>query len=45
MTEQRTGAADPERLRVLKEGLAACAADQLALKDTAPREGARAGAR
>ncbi|MFJ6785300.1 hypothetical protein [Streptomyces yangpuensis] len=43
-SEQRTGT-DPERLKTLKEGLAACAADLEALQDGGPAEAAEIGAR
>ncbi|NUK23493.1 hypothetical protein [Streptomyces lunaelactis] len=33
LEERRAGSPDPERLKTLKEGLAACAADRQALQD------------
>ncbi|MFJ3637543.1 hypothetical protein [Streptomyces sp. NPDC090112] len=42
--EQRSGT-DPERLKSLKDGLAACATDLEALQDGGPVEAAEIGAR
>lgn len=44
MQEQRSGP-DPERIRTLKEGLAACAADLEALEDSGSEEVAQIAAR
>ncbi|MGW8767841.1 hypothetical protein ACWGN5_35755 [Streptomyces sp. NPDC055815] len=45
MAERRAGTPDPERLKVLKEGLAACAADRQALQDADAEEVAEIAAR
>lgn len=42
--EQHTGT-DPERLKTLKEGMAACAADLETLQDGGPTEATEIGAR
>ncbi|MEU9418355.1 hypothetical protein [Streptomyces sp. NPDC048272] len=45
MKEQRASAPDPERLKDLKEGLAACAVDLETLLDAGPEEVAEIAAR
>jgi uncharacterized protein len=45
MAERRADAPDPERLKVLKEGLVACAADHQALQDADEKEVAEIAAR
>ncbi|WP_052499815.1 hypothetical protein [Streptomyces vietnamensis] len=45
MAERRAGTPDPERLKALKEGLAACAADRQALQDADEEEVAEIAAR
>ncbi|WP_202528392.1 hypothetical protein [Streptomyces sp. SID5770] len=45
MTERRAVTPDPERMKVLKEGLAACAADRQALQDASQEEIAEIAAR
>ncbi|MCF3143799.1 hypothetical protein [Streptomyces platensis] len=45
VTERRAAVPDPERLKILKEQLAACAADREALQDAGPQEVAEIAAR
>ncbi|MFE7951478.1 hypothetical protein [Streptomyces sp. NPDC057426] len=45
MAERRASTPDPERLKLLKEGLAACAADRQALQDADEEEVAEIAAR
>ncbi|MFC8016282.1 hypothetical protein [Streptomyces cinereoruber] len=42
---RRAGTSDPERLEVLKQGLAACVADRQALHDASAKEAAEIAAR
>ncbi|MET9954452.1 hypothetical protein ABZ135_23315 [Streptomyces sp. NPDC006339] len=45
LAARRAGTLDPERLKVLKESLAACAADRQALQDASEEEVAEIAAR
>ncbi|MGI5262447.1 hypothetical protein [Streptomyces angustmyceticus] len=45
VTERRAAVPDQERLKALKEQLAACAADREALQDAGPKEVAEIAAR